>query len=126
MQAPIVDDELWTPIEQLLPRPALNGILFVLRTGMRWNYLSTELGFGLGATCWRRLNAWQKAGVWNNLNRLLLDKLRESGQLDLSYSGVDFSSVRAVGRAKNWAEPYGSRATGSQTSRSRRRERHAC
>jgi transposase len=50
MQAPIIDDELWTLIEPLLPqfkrrkresrgrprisdRSALNGILFVLRTG---------------------------------------------------------------------------------------------
>jgi transposase len=114
MQAPIIDDELWTLIEPLLPqsrrrkregrgrprisdRAALNGILFVLRTGMRWNHLPTQLGFGSGATCWRRLNAWQKAGVWYKLHGLLLDKLRESGQLDLSYAAVDSSSVRAVG-----------------------------
>jgi transposase len=114
MQAPIIDDELWTLIEPLLPqsrrrkregrgrprisdRAALNGILFVLRTGMRWNHLPTQLGFGSGATCWRRLNAWQKAGVWNRLHGMLLDKLRESGQLDLSYAAVDSSSVRAVG-----------------------------
>jgi transposase len=114
MQAPIIDDELWTLIEPLLPqsrrrkregrgrprisdRAALNGILFVLRTGMRWNHLPTQLGFGSGATCWRRLNAWQKAGVWNRLHGLLLDKLRESGQLDLTYAAVDSSSVRAVG-----------------------------
>lgn len=50
-----------------------------------------------GVTCWRRLDAWQKAGVWNRLHALLLDKLRESGQLDLSYAAVDSSSVRAVG-----------------------------
>ena len=120
MQAPIIDDELWTLIEPLLPqsrrrkregrgrprisdRAALNGILFVLRTGMRWNHLPTQLGFGSGATCWRRLNAWQKAGVWNRLHGLLLDKLRESGQLDLSYAAVDSSSVRAVGAGEKLA-----------------------
>jgi transposase len=114
MQAPIIDDELWTLIEPLLPKPkrqnnerrgrprvsdraALNGVLFVLRTGMRWNHLPSALGFGSGATCWRRLDAWQKAGVWNRLHALLLDKLRESRQLDLSYAAVDSSSVRAVG-----------------------------
>jgi transposase len=64
---------------------------------MHWNYLPAQLGFGSGATCWRRLNAWQKAGVWYKLHGLLLDKLRESGQLDLSYAAVDSSSVRAVG-----------------------------
>ncbi|MGF6293096.1 transposase [Paraburkholderia youngii] len=59
MGAPIVDDELWTLIEPLLPSPkpwrkknpgrlpvasraALNGILFVLKTGIRWPDLSTK------------------------------------------------------------------------------------
>ncbi|MBP0596289.1 IS5 family transposase [Paraburkholderia sp. LEh10] len=114
MQAPIIDDELWKLIEPLLPvvkpraksdpgrprvsdRAALNGILFVLKTGIRWNHLPTRLGFGSGATCWRRLDDWQKAGVWDRLHELLLDKLRAAGQLDLSYAAVDSSSVRAVG-----------------------------
>ena len=74
MEAPIIEDELWTLIEPLLPPPkprrkehpgrprvsdraALNGVLFVLRTGLRWNHLPTILGFGSGATCWRRLHA---------------------------------------------------------------------
>ena len=54
MQAPIIDDELWTLIEPLLPQPkcrkkdrrgrprvshraALKGVMFVLGTGRRWN-----------------------------------------------------------------------------------------
>jgi transposase len=114
MPAPIIDDELWELIEPLLPLPkprrkrypgrlpvsdraAFNGILFVLKTGMRWNHLPTRLGFGSGATCWRRLRDWQQAGVWDKLHRLLLDKLREYGQIDFSYAAVDSSSVRAFG-----------------------------
>ncbi|WP_186192200.1 IS5 family transposase [Burkholderia gladioli] len=114
MEAPIIDDELWILIEPLLPpaklraksdpgrprvsdRAALNGILFVFKTGIRWNHLPTRLGFGSGATCWRRLSDWQKAGVWDQLHELLLDKLRAAGQIDLSYAAVDSSSVRAVG-----------------------------
>ncbi|WP_256702629.1 IS5 family transposase [Burkholderia ubonensis] len=79
MPAPIIDDELWALIEPLLPPPkplrkrypgrlpvsdraALNGILLGLKTGMRWNRLPTRLGFGSGATCWRRLHDWQQAG----------------------------------------------------------------
>ena len=120
MEAPIIDDELWTLIEPLLPPPkprrkehpgrprvsdraALNGILFVLKTGLRWNHLPTVLGFGSGATCWRRLNDWRKARVWDRLHELLLDKLREAGQIDLSYAAIDSSSVRAVGAAKKLA-----------------------
>ncbi|WP_186169672.1 IS5 family transposase [Burkholderia gladioli] len=114
MQAPIVDDELWILIEPLLlpPKPrrtkhpgrfpvpnraTLNGILFVLKTGIRWNHLPTQLGFGSGATCWRRLRDWHTAGVWDRLHELLLAKLRAVDQIDFSRAAVDSSSVRAVG-----------------------------
>ena len=114
MGAPIVDDDLWTLIEALLPAPkprrkkypgrlpvsnraALNGILFVFKTGIRWRDLPIELGFGSGVTCWRRLRDWQEADVWDQLHALLLVKLRERGQLDFSRAAVDSSSVRAVG-----------------------------
>jgi transposase len=50
-------------------RAALNGILFVLKTGIRWRDLSTKLGFGSRSTCWRRLRDWQKAGVGSDLKR---------------------------------------------------------
>lgn len=38
-------------------RHALCGILVVLHTGIRWEYLPQELGFGSGMTCRRRLAA---------------------------------------------------------------------
>jgi transposase len=114
MCAAIIDDDLWTLIEPLLPAPkprrkkypgrlpvsnraALNGILFVFKTGIRWRDLPIELGFGSGVTCWRRLRDWQDADVWNQLHALLLAKLREAGQLDFSRAAVDSSSVRAIG-----------------------------
>ncbi|GGW65775.1 hypothetical protein GCM10010381_58640 [Streptomyces xantholiticus] len=64
----VLSDELWSLIEPLLPEPgrkqvagrprvsdrqALRGILFVLHTGIQWEYLPQELGFGSGMTCWR-------------------------------------------------------------------------
>jgi len=58
---------------------ALNGIVFVLRTGIPWEELPQELGFGSGMTCWRRLRDWQAAGVWHRLHLLLLDELRGAG-----------------------------------------------
>ncbi|SFW76058.1 Putative transposase of IS4/5 family, partial [Burkholderia sp. NFACC33-1] len=78
MGKPIIDDELWTLIEPLLPpakprreknpgrlpvsnRAALTGILFVLKTGLRWRDLPAEMGCGSGVTCWRRLRDWQAA-----------------------------------------------------------------
>jgi len=63
----IVSDELWELVEPLLPRAqrrfrypgrkrlpdrqALQGILFVLHTGIAWRHLPFELGFGSGSTC---------------------------------------------------------------------------
>ena len=103
-----VSAALWKQIEPLLPkvkpspaggRPrlddelALNGILFVLRTGIAWEDLPQELGFGSGMTCWRRLRDWQAAGVWHRLHMVLLEKLRSAGQLDLSRASMDGSSV---------------------------------
>ncbi len=39
-------------------RQALCKILFVLHTGIQWEYLPQELGFGSGMTGWRRLAPW--------------------------------------------------------------------
>ncbi|MFD8197267.1 IS5 family transposase [Streptomyces wuyuanensis] len=100
----IVSDELWSLIEPLLPEPgpklvagrprvpdrqALCGILFVLHTGIQWEYLPQELGFGSGMTCWRRLAAWNEAGVWDRLHVVLLSKLRAATQLDWSRAVID-------------------------------------
>lgn len=116
MAKPVLDDDLWSVIEPLLPPPkrrrfrypgrkpvphraALTGILFVLRTGIPWEYLPQELGCGSGMTCWRRLQAWQRRGVWDKLHRLLLERLQEADQIDWSRTAVDSSSLRAVGGA---------------------------
>jgi len=107
----IVSDELWELFEPLLPkrerrfrypgrkrfddRLALQGILFVLHTGIAWQHLPVELGFGSGVTCWRRLDEWQRAGVWDQLHSLLLARLRAAGELEWSRAVVDSSQVQA-------------------------------
>lgn len=108
----IVSDELWQRIEPLLPKPQRNrrhpgrkripdrkvlcGILFVLHTGIQWELLPQELGFGSGMTCWRRLEEWNRAGVWQRLHQLLLAELRQAGKLDWSRAVIDSSHVRAA------------------------------
>jgi hypothetical protein len=62
----------------------LEGILFVLEAGIAWKKLPSELGFGSGITCWRRLRTWQQAGVWDELHRRVLDRLGQQGPLDWS------------------------------------------
>lgn len=87
----IVSDELWDHLEPLLPqrerrfrypgrkplpdREVLCGILYVLHTGIQWEYLPQHLGFGSGMTCWRRLRDWNQAGVWQRLHEVLLAEL---------------------------------------------------
>jgi transposase len=103
---------LWALIEPLIPprppavngrtgrprvgdRAVLEGILFVLETGVPWKKLPIELGFGSGITCWRRLRAWQDAGVWDELHQRVLDRLGQRGLLDWSRAALDSVSVRA-------------------------------
>ncbi|MFE8916976.1 transposase, partial [Streptomyces globisporus] len=76
--------------------PALSaGILFVLYNDTAWKLLPLELGFGSGQTCWRRLDRWQKAGVFDRLHRVLLAELNAVGELDWSRTCVDGSHIRA-------------------------------
>ena len=78
---------------RLSDEQALNGILFVLRTGTPWEHLPQELGFGSGMTCWRRLRDWQSAGVWHRLHMAWLTELRSAGKLDFSRACIDGASV---------------------------------
>ena len=110
MAKPLLPDELWEVIEPLLPperpkpkggrppvpdRKALTGILFVLKTGIQWEDLPQEMGCGCGMTCWRRLRDWHKAGVWDQLHAVLLDRLAEADQIDWSRASLDSASVPA-------------------------------
>ncbi|CAL9420864.1 hypothetical protein SUDANB67_03040 [Nocardiopsis dassonvillei] len=74
----------------------LFGVLFVLYTGIRWECLPQELGFGSGLTCWRRLRDWNEAGVWQHLHELLLSQPRAADLLDFSHAAVDSSHIRAM------------------------------
>ncbi len=77
-------------------RKALCAILFVLKTGLPWEYLPQELGWGSGMTAWRRLHTWQKRGVWQKVHEVLLAHLQGADQIDWSRAIIDSSSVRAV------------------------------
>ena len=89
-------------------RACLNGILFVLATGIGWERLPQQLGYGSGMTCWRRLRDWQAAGVWDRLHALLLAELRAAGQLDLARAIADSAHVRAL---KGGRQPVQARST---------------
>ncbi|WP_425286481.1 IS5 family transposase [Actinopolyspora xinjiangensis] len=119
MVAPwVVSGELWERVEPLLPvcpagktgpkplddRRVLQGILFVLYTGIGWEDLPQELGFGSGMTCWRRLRDWQAAGVFDRLHEVLLAQLHAAGPIDWSRACADASHIRTK---KKGARPRG-------------------
>jgi transposase len=116
MTKPELSDELWTLIEPLIPvkprrvkypgrkprdhRACLAGILFVLFTGIPWEYLPREFGC-CGMTCWRPPGGrdWQQAGAWEAMHRVLLNRLQAAQKIDWSRAVVDSATIRAVGRA---------------------------
>ena len=116
-----VSDELWVRIEPLLPvrarrarwpgrlplddRACLNGILFVLSTGISWVDLPQQFGYGSGMTCWRRLRDWTQAGVWDQLHALLLAELHAADQIDWTPAVADTSHVRANGGRGDRSKP---------------------
>jgi transposase len=135
-----VSDELWALIEPLLPQPGPNlvegrprvpdrqarcGILFVLHTGIQGEYLPQELGFGSDMTCWRRLVAWNEAGVWDQLHVVLLESCAKN-PLDWSRVVIDSSHTRAArrgpkaGPARSAAHGRAASTTSSSTTKASR------
>lgn len=110
----LLSDELWNLIEPIIPvkprrqrnpgrkprnnRNCLEGILFVLRTGIPWEYLPAQFGC-CGMTCWRRLRDWIAAGVWQKVHEILLARLNAANIIDWTRAVVDSSNIRAVGGA---------------------------
>jgi len=108
----ILDDDLWTQIEPLLPPPKarrtryvgrkplddralLSGILVVLQSGVRWQMLPREMGYGSGMSCWRRLRDWQQANAWSRIQALLSVKLSAADCIDWARVDADAAPVSA-------------------------------
>lgn len=110
MASRLLPDELWNEIEGLFPkhvqspeggrrpveaRTVLTAMLFVLKTGIAWKDLPTE-AFGCSyKTCLRRLAEWTELGVWEQMHRRFLAKLRGADLLDWSRVLADTSLVKA-------------------------------
>ncbi len=121
MRATELTDEQWLRLEPLLPPPrrgrgrpraddrkTLNGILYVLRTGCRWQDVPRECVSP--SACWRRLRAWEWDGTWEKIWRVLLALLDDRDNLEWACAFLDGSFVPAKKGELRSARPSVARA----------------
>src|SRR3982074_3810522 len=107
MAKELLPDAFWARIAPLLPpeppkpkggrpRAAFTGIVFVLKTGIPWEYLPAEMGCETGLRAWRRVREGDGAGGWKRLHELILCRLRPRGRVPSPSSIHGSSSARAV------------------------------
>jgi transposase len=75
-------------------RECLEGILWVLRTGARWQDLPSQ--YPSPATCWRRMRRWTEQDVWLTIWRAILGQLNRRQRLDFEEAFIDggFASAK--------------------------------
>jgi transposase len=108
-----ITDELWEFIESLLPpeakegrpradyRQTIDGILYVLKTGIPWNDLPKE--YGDDVTAWRRLKEWEERGVWKRIMDTLVAKGYSMGIVDMDSLSIDSDTIPAKKRESSLA-----------------------
>src|SRR3974390_3475525 len=104
-----VPDELWERIEPVLneldppaktgrkriaPRPALDGVIYYLRTSCQWNVLPAE--FGDDSSVHRTYHRWIDKGVFDGVWALLVEECAELGGVDWQWQAAD----GAMGKAR--------------------------
>jgi transposase len=98
-------EQQWAFIRPLLPPPArtgrprandrrtLEGIVYILVTGSRWQDLPRE--YGAPTAVWRWLKRWGEMGIWEHIWRAALAHLDQAGQMDWSMAFLDGSFAPA-------------------------------
>ena len=137
-------DEQWEIVEPLIPKPprredgkgrprredreTLNGILWILRSGARWQDMPDR--FPPYQTCHRRLQQWVRSGVFRRIVETLAEDLRTRGKLDLAECFIDATFViakkRHCRRQDQAGQGYEAHGSGRQHWRSYRRAHGAC
>jgi transposase len=136
-----IPDALWEEMERFLPprkphplgchnprvpdRNAMNGILFVLRTGCQWTALDAT-GICNHSSAHRRFQEWVQAGVFEQFWIYGLLCCKELRRIDWSWLSMDGAMTKApLGGEKNRAQPHRSRQKRHQTQPPDRRRRHS-
>jgi putative transposase len=104
-----VSDELWADIQDIINeldppaktgrdridlRPALNGVIYQMRSGCQWNHLPKQ--FGDDASVHRTMQRWIAKGVFERLWAGLLESCAELGGVDWQWQSAD----GALGKAR--------------------------
>jgi len=104
-----VPDELWNEIRPILEeldppaetgrprtdaRAALDGIIYVLRTGCQWNVLPEA--FGDDSSVHRTLQRWIAQGVLDRIWAHLVEACEDLGGVDFEWQSAD----AAMGKAR--------------------------
>lgn len=103
-----VSDELWAIIQPILQeldppaqtgrprsdeRAALNGIIFIMRSGCQWNHLPEE--FGDDSSVHRTMQRWIAKGVLKRIWAKLIENCEELGGVDWDWQSADCSMSKA-------------------------------
>src|SRR5215212_12107226 len=95
LQSPCSSSVVLAAVASVSDRGALAAIVFVLKSGIPWEMIHpkrwnapAERVHLLWQRC-ARLADWQQAGIWHALRRVLLDRLREAGEIDWSSASLD-------------------------------------
>ena len=75
------------------PRPIMNGILWVLRTGAPWKDIPGR--YPPYQTCHRRYQEWVRQGLFKNVLKILAEDLQERGKIDVKECFIE-DSICAV------------------------------
>ncbi len=118
-----LSDEQWAILEPLFPSPrnrpdgrerprratreVLNGILWVLRSGARWQDMPDR--FPPYQTCHRRFQEWTRSCLIRQALESLARDLLERGGFDLSECYIDATFMIAKKGASGSEEPTGGR-----------------
>ncbi len=134
MAGRLVSDEFWDRVAPVIPkverrfrhpgrkrvddRCCLEAIMYVLKTGCQWAMVPVSETGCSGKTAWRRMDEWDRAGVWDALHGSLLAELNAGDQIDWSTGVVDASTTRAVFGGPSLARtPQIARRKASRTTR---------
>jgi transposase len=81
------DPPKWTGRHRIDARNALNGIIYRMRTGCQWNHLPAQ--FGDDSSVHRTLQRWERAGVFDQIWRLIVSRCEELSGVDWQWQAAD-------------------------------------